>query len=291
MKSSLDNMEMEKNFPLFFYRFNYDENVCPPNMHYHNYIEMTLVKNGQIQYLFDDRKIIASAGDIVLVNNVEPHVAHGTKEPASISVMGFLPELIWNGTSDTDFAFIENFFKSGEVFENLISKDCNYCDEITSLIRRIGVEMKRKEDGYKMMIKTEVMQILTLLYRYHPKRKKSLNGRFLSKTEPVSKFIRENSERELTLLECAKFCSYSPAYFSKLFHEIWGMRFCDYLCRVRVEKSAELLRSSTLSVKKVYEKSGFGSFSAFMQAFKKYTGVTPLQYRKQFTDTVGKGLF
>lgn len=197
------------------------------------------------------------------------------KSGRAIAVLGFLPDLVWNGASDTDFSYIESFFNSGEVFENHIPASRAYSDEIVSLIRQIGVERDRKEDGYKMMIKTKLMQILTILYRYHPKKKQSVNRRFLAKTQPVSQYIRENCTRPLSLCECAGFCSYSPAYFSKLFHEVWGMRFSDYLCRVRVETSAKLLRESTLSVKEVFERSGFQSFSAFSEAFKKHTGATP----------------
>ena len=134
-----------------------------------------------------------------------------------------------------------------------------------------------------MMIKTKLMQILTILYRYHPKKKQSVNRRFLAKAQPVSQYIRENCTRPLSLCECAGYCSYSPAYYSKLFHEVWVMRFSDYLCRGRVETSAKLLRESTLTVKEVFERSGFQSFSAFSEAFKKHTGATPLQYRKRLT--------
>lgn len=284
MEQLLENIQMDRDFPFLFYRFHYDENTAFSYYHYHNYIEITLVWNGAIEYTFEDgTKVRAGAGDIVLVNNIEPHSVRGTKERASIAVLGFLPDLVWNGASDTDFSYIESFFNSGEVFENHIPASRAYSDEIVSLIRQIGVERDRKEDGYKMMIKTKLMQILTILYRYHPKKKQSVNRRFLAKTQPVSQYIRENCTRPLSLCECAGFCSYSPAYFSKLFHEVWGMRFSDYLCRVRVETSAKLLRESTLSVKEVFERSGFQSFSAFSEAFKKHTGATPLQYRKRLT--------
>lgn len=163
---------MDRDFPFLFYRFHYDENTAFSYYHYHNYIEITLVWNGAIEYSFEDgTKVRAGAGDIVLVNNVEPHSVRGTKERASIAVLGFLPDLVWNGASDTDFSYIESFFNSGEVFENHIPASRAYSDEIVSLIRQIGVERDRKEDGYKMMIKTKLMQILTILYRYHPKKK------------------------------------------------------------------------------------------------------------------------
>ena len=92
MEQLLENIQMDRDFPFLFYRFHYDENTAFSYYHYHNYIEITLVWNGAIEYSFEDgTKVRAGAGDIVLVNNVEPHSVRGTKERASIAVLGFCP--------------------------------------------------------------------------------------------------------------------------------------------------------------------------------------------------------
>ena len=86
MEQLLENIQMDRDFPFFFFRFHYDENTAFSYYHYHNYIEITLVWNGAIEYSFEDgTKVRAGAGDIVLVNNVEPHSVRGTKERASIA--------------------------------------------------------------------------------------------------------------------------------------------------------------------------------------------------------------
>ena len=74
MEQLLENIQMDRDFPFLFYRFHYDENTAFSYYHYHNYIEITLVWNGAIEYSFEDgTKVRAGAGDIVLVNNIEPH--------------------------------------------------------------------------------------------------------------------------------------------------------------------------------------------------------------------------
>ena len=65
MEQLLENIQMDRDFPFLFYRFHYDENTAFSYYHYHNYIEITLVWNGAIEYSFEDgTKVRAGAGDI-----------------------------------------------------------------------------------------------------------------------------------------------------------------------------------------------------------------------------------
>ena len=50
MEQLLENIQMDRDFPFLFYRFHYDENTAFSYYHYHNYIEITLVWNGAIEY-------------------------------------------------------------------------------------------------------------------------------------------------------------------------------------------------------------------------------------------------
>ena len=70
----------------------------------------------------------------------------------------------------------------------------------------------------------------------------------------------------------------SPQYLSKLFKKKKDLSFIEYLTKVRIEKSIELLRTTDLSVSDVAERVGY-QMKNFIRVFKKQMGVTPGQFR------------
>ena len=85
---------------------------------------------------------------------------------------------------------------------------------------------------------------------------------------------------ELTLEEVANHVHLNPAYFSSLFKQSTGSSFKEYLNMVRIEESKRLLANTDYSVIDIAVASGFGDQSYFCRVFKKYTGLTPRQYRQ-----------
>jgi AraC-like DNA-binding protein/quercetin dioxygenase-like cupin family protein len=72
----------------------------------------------------------------------------------------------------------------------------------------------------------------------------------------------------------------SPEHFSRLFKKETGRGFIDYLNRVRIMKSKELLQLSEASFLQISRQTGFKSEYYFSRKFKKATGVSPTGYRE-----------
>jgi AraC-like DNA-binding protein len=57
--------------------------------------------------------------------------------------------------------------------------------------------------------------------------------------------------------------------------------FTDFINELRIEVSKEyLVTKGNLTIESIGYESGFNSKSTFFKAFKKFTGITPLQYQK-----------
>jgi two-component system response regulator YesN len=70
-----------------------------------------------------------------------------------------------------------------------------------------------------------------------------------------------------------------PSYLSRLYKLEMGENISDYITKLKLEKSIQLLKSST---KKVYEISievGYQNPHYFIKLFKKHYGTTPQEYR------------
>ena len=73
----------------------------------------------------------------------------------------------------------------------------------------------------------------------------------------------------------------SPAYLSAQFKKYQKMNFLDCLTELRINAAKELLNDPFRSSAEVASMVGYEDASYFARAFKKRTGVTPTQYRKQ----------
>jgi len=98
-------------------------------------------------------------------------------------------------------------------------------------------------------------------------------------------FVAEHQTEEIHLGEVAKAVNTSTFYFCKMFKKVTGINFTDYLSRVRIEKSKNLLLNPNLRVSEIAFEVGFQSLTHFNRVFKKILGQSPTEYRAQLLGT------
>jgi AraC-like DNA-binding protein/ligand-binding sensor protein len=101
----------------------------------------------------------------------------------------------------------------------------------------------------------------------------------------AKEFIQEHQTDNLRLGHVAKAVNTSTFYFCKLFKRVTGINFTDYLSRVRIEKSKNLLLNPNLRVSEIAFEVGFQSLTHFNRVFKKILGQSPTEYRAQLLGT------
>lgn len=92
-------------------------------------------------------------------------------------------------------------------------------------------------------------------------------------------YISKHFNEPLTLEDAAQYVHLHPSYFSTLFKQSIGSSFKEYLNMVRIEESKRLLSNTDFSIIDIAVAIGFEDQSYFSKVFKKYTGLTPKQYR------------
>ena len=92
-------------------------------------------------------------------------------------------------------------------------------------------------------------------------------------------YILEHQTEELSLTQVAKAVNMSSYYFCKMFKKIAGINFTDYVSRVRIEKSKNLLLNPNLRVSEIAFEVGFQSLTHFNRVFKKILNESPTEYR------------
>jgi len=93
------------------------------------------------------------------------------------------------------------------------------------------------------------------------------------------RYMANHYNEHLSLPAVADYVQLSPSYFSSLFSQIVGCSFSDYLCRIRIEESKQLLLSTNYSLANIAVAVGFPDQSYFCKAFKRMVGLTPSKFR------------
>jgi len=94
-------------------------------------------------------------------------------------------------------------------------------------------------------------------------------------------YIHEHQTEEISLSQVAKAVNMSSYYFCKMFKKVTGINFTDYVARVRIEKSKNLLLNPNLRISEIAFEVGFQSLTHFNRVFKKILGQSPTEYRAQ----------
>ena len=97
----------------------------------------------------------------------------------------------------------------------------------------------------------------------------------------VKEYINLNLDKDLNRSLLASVAFISPDYLSHIFKEETGESLSAYILAMRLKKAKELLIISQDSVRDIAIKSGFPNISYFSNQFKRMTGSTPLEYRKE----------
>jgi transcriptional regulator GlxA family with amidase domain len=100
---------------------------------------------------------------------------------------------------------------------------------------------------------------------------------------PTIAWMEENALDPLDLQAIANHASVSVRTLNRQFREHFGTTPSGLLAKMRVDRARRLLESTGLTVDRVAEQSGFGSYASLRYHFRRTVGVSPQKYRQSYT--------
>ena len=110
-----------------------------------------------------------------------------------------------------------------------------------------------------------------------------------SYVEKAQYYINKHYREKIYLETVAENLGISESYLSRMFKKEAGTSFQDYINEVRVERAANLLLYSELSLAEIAEYVNFPNQSYFGKMFKRYKNMTPRAFKEQFRNTEAFG--
>ena len=103
---------------------------------------------------------------------------------------------------------------------------------------------------------------------------------YISRINHVLDYIENNIDKSLTLKELANVAHFSPFHFHRLFGAIMKETLNQYIQRIRIEKSANLLLANPKkSITEIAYDCGFSSSATFARSFKELYDMSASQWR------------
>lgn len=247
--------------------------------HYHPYFELFYVVEGNCRMFVDHNLFFASQGDLIII---PPSTLHRTQYEAEVDriTMSFTQsyaDLLKTVAGDQFFSSniqagkltfrAEKRIKAEEIFEELLSEE-------------------KKQDKYsEINRKSLCLKLFVLIARNaeNINQIESLTNETEASIQKAAGFIFENYDKDISLQMAAEIAGMRDTYFSRKFQEVTGFGFKEYLTNIRIQHSQEMLRNGTLTITQIATACGFSNSNYFGDAFKKQTGISPRDFRKQQT--------
>lgn len=133
----------------------------------------------------------------------------------------------------------------------------------------------------QLYIKSSLLYILATLseHRLFTPTEKNLDKRVESIKTALT-YIKDNYREKIYLSDLAEQTNLNEQYFCRLFKKAIGHSPMEYINEYRIKQTRRLLEETNLSVTEICLECGYNNLGNFLREFRKYTGTTPLQYRK-----------
>ena len=270
-------------FPVGIF-FNSFEKPCSafPN-HWHDHLEFLFVQSGEGVFECDFVPYQVKPGDLIVVNSGELHSGYTLSPGFSYYCIIVDPTLIQSSFTDLcDIKYISPITQNLIQFNNRISEDT----VIIESINRIISEHEQQSIGYELSIKAEIYRALVLLIRKETRETLSSDAYKVRQNEllrlgPVLKYIEENYNEKLNGEQLANLVNISYYHFCRLFKQATGKTVTEYINKVRIKNSIDMLNNTNLNITEISLATGFTDINYFIRLFKTYIGITPLVFRSQ----------
>lgn len=148
--------------------------------------------------------------------------------------------------------------------------------------------LTNKESGFYSVI--ELINILYLL-SIDPKARTLSSGSFLKSDETsdsrriqkVIKFIQDNYQTDISLVDVARYVNMSEVSLSRFMKKHTGKNYIDFLNDLRLGIASRQLVNTSHTVSEICFECGFNNLSNFNRIFKKRKGVTPREFRENYS--------
>lgn len=254
---------------------------APFPAHCHDYIEIMYVCSGSITHIIEGgHTVCVKEGELLFLRGGTGHAlqkAALNDVAINFIVMPQFLDSVFNtvGSQNMLWSLLFNANASVPYLNFQVSKIV----PVQNCLENLAYLLLEKQSGSQRILQ----QTMTLLFLHLLSCSKEIcDLPHISKsTALVADVLLEIQEnyRTASLTKLAQQNKVSMPYICTEIHKATGQTYKQLLCKRRMEKAAQLLRCTTMSVEEIIQSVGYSNSSYFYRAFKLIYGTSPKYYR------------
>ena len=238
--------------------------------HWHKEIELVYVLDGALAINVNNTAQTLHTDEFRLINSVENN--NLSADDAKCLIL------------DISYEFAEKFDSSLYSSAFRIVGGSGAEEEIHNLLWQLSRTLNEPEfPGLRQYsIITDILHVLFVQCKHENTNAVSDEEQARSRHVKLAKeYIEQHFREEIAENEVAKMLGLHPIYLSALFRETTGMRFREYLLKIRLEHAMDALLNKHMSIEDAAKAGGFPSKRTFIAKCKRAYNITPFQLMKQ----------
>ena len=249
--------------------------------HTHDYFQIYYIVKGSLEHFTKDDSSTLSQGDMFII---PPKSVHYIKHLDGAVFYAFSFTLESLGKVDNINKFTFNFLKNlskNNLIRARITVPLSEVLTVNNIMEKIYKEFNDKSVAFAEVMRSYANILITLFARvYYENLPENQPYSLAQNREQVIhciNYIKDNYMENFSLTEMSKKCAMSKSVFCKLFKEISGKTFNDFVNYTRITNAKSLIKKNYKMVD-VCSLCGYSDFSTFYRNFKKITGKSPHTY-------------
>ncbi len=264
--------------------------------HHHPELEISCIQQGSGVFTCEGQDYPFQAGDVFLHCGNDSHCFHRIAPEPQLAMLVFQFEQrqIWAlGGEWFEPAYLQLFSGGGSI-GHYVPGSAQEAQAICALLQESFDECQKQRPAYQMLVKAKLLAMLSNLVRYYhkdlPEPPELPSSRHREQIERSMQFILKHLDAPLSLDDLAREAQMSRSYYSSSFRRLNGVSVWEYITNKRVEQAQQLLETTDRSILDISGSCGYNNISNFNRAFRRVTGKTPREYRRDNPKTGSKGM-
>ncbi len=296
-------------FPCAFYRLKLSGHGILVKHHWHEEVEIIYFPGGTFTLDINMETFDVSSECFYFINPGELHsIRARSKEVSMEYAVVFQPELLCSPFYDTVQTQLVQPLQNGrlifprcisanhpvfpiikEQFQNITNAfyRCSFSEQLEELHDSLHINLFRASGNAivgladQLLIKASLLNIFADFSnrQLFSQTEKSDDHRVETIKTTIT-YIRDHYQEKIYIRDLASLIGLNEQYFCRFFKKAIGMSPIEYLNEYRIRQAVRLLKDSSLPVTEICLDCGYNNMGNFLREFRKYTGTTPLQYRK-----------
>jgi AraC-like DNA-binding protein len=259
--------------------------------HSHEYMEMTLITEGNGWHRVGRQEHLTTPGDIIII---PPGIVHSYFRSRNQVHRNFHfdPELLVGLQKEApDMPGLTKLFpvlekttsrkkrKYNMAYFRLSPKELAIAEQMMS---EMDEEQNDGRAGQMAAMRLILKRLFVFISRVYEKRAVPISEKNSAMIKSLD-YMNNNLLKPLTLEDLAKTAGLSVSHYRRLFQLTFGDSPIDYMIRLRVRKACILLEKNNTAITEIGFQCGFTDSNYFSRQFKKIMEKSPRQYRELYS--------